>query len=328
MNDFATSSIQPPLRLPMSFGQILDRVYRLMRANLKLFTGIAAIPAGATLLIIALVLPVVLVPVITRQSNHVNPGAFLWVLIPAIFIAMVLNLAVFALYLAASIHAASQAHLGLTTGFREAYAVAWKRGKRYLWLLFLTYVIAFAPLLITEVVLVVPIGVLAMNKAMPPTVFFFACPLAMLLFLGTLVFGVIVALRLSLAFPASLAEDLPAWVAIRRSCRLTKGAKGRILLIFLVIYAVIYAAELVGMAVLTVVVSIGVFAAVELHIELASVAGVILAALAAICFLAFVFVLTALTWSAFSTAFAVLYHDQRLRMEGLPPTQAPAGELA
>jgi hypothetical protein len=35
----------------MTFGQVLDRVYRLMRANLRPFLGIAAVPTGAVIVV-------------------------------------------------------------------------------------------------------------------------------------------------------------------------------------------------------------------------------------------------------------------------------------
>ena len=42
MNESATQ--QQAHQLPMSFGQIFDRTYRLMRDNLRLYMGIAAVP--------------------------------------------------------------------------------------------------------------------------------------------------------------------------------------------------------------------------------------------------------------------------------------------
>ena len=100
MNEFsAPASLPPQYPIPMSFGQILDRIYRLMRANLKLFIGIAAVPAGALIPIMALVFAVAFVPILAQQQRHSDPGAALYLMVPAILVAMVLNLAVFALYL-------------------------------------------------------------------------------------------------------------------------------------------------------------------------------------------------------------------------------------
>jgi membrane-anchored glycerophosphoryl diester phosphodiesterase (GDPDase) len=326
MNDTAApASLPPSIPIPMTFGQILDRIYRLMRANFKLFIGIAAVPAGVMIPITALFFAIAFVPVIAHPQSPPNPGAVFGLMVPAILVTMLLSLVVFALYLAASIHAASQAHLGLKITFGEAYAVAWKRCGRYLWLMFLGYLIACAPILVAELVIAVPMGLLSMNKATPPPVFFLMIPLVMLLFIGAIVYGVIMAMRLSLAFPASIAEDLTAWAAIRRSGQLTQGAKGRIFLVFLVIYALAYAAEMVVGIVLMVVLMVGALIVAALHIQLASVVGVIGAGVAAVFLLGFLFLWMALIWSAFSTAFAVIYHDQRLRIDGPPPAPLPAG---
>jgi hypothetical protein len=64
----------------------------------------------------------------------------------------------------------------------------------------------------------------------------------------------------------------------------------------------------------------------SLHVHVASVAGIAGIVLAALCFLAFIFLWMALLWSAFSTALAVLYHDQRLRNEGSLLAPLRAGE--
>jgi hypothetical protein len=248
-------------------------------------------------------------------------------MIPAIIIVMLLNLVIFALYLAASIFAALQTHLGLKTSFSEAYAVAWKRCGRYVWLMFLGYLIALAPVLVAELVIAVPMGLFSMNKATPSPALFFMIPLGILLFLAAFVYGVIMALRLSLAFPASLAEDLPALAAIRRSGQLTQGAKGRIFLVLLVIYALAYAAEMVIGIVLMVAFGIGALAVAALHIQLASVAGVLGAVVAGLCLFGCCLLWMALIWAAFSTAFAVIYQDQRLRLEGpqpAAPVEVPA----
>jgi hypothetical protein len=329
MNEsFNPASVASSSQIPMTFGQILDRIYRLMRSNLKLFIGIAAVPAGALIPIMAVVFAVAFVPIILQQQRHSDPGAALGLIAPAMLVVMVLNLAVFALYLAASVHAASQVHLGLKITFSEAYAVAWKYGGRYLWLLFLTYIIAFAPLLVAELVFVVPTMLFSMNKATSPAAFFFMIPLGGLLFIAAMIYGTIVALRLSLAFPASLAEGLPAWAAIRRSNQLTQGSKGRVFLVLLVIYAFAYAAEMVVFVLLAVVFGVGALLMAALHLQPDSLPAIIGIGVAVVCLIGFFFLWMALIWSAFSTSFAVLYHDQRLRKEGSLPASAPTGEHA
>jgi uncharacterized membrane protein len=58
------------------------------------------------------------------------------------------------------------------------------------------------------------------------------------LFLGALIYGTIMSLRYSLAIPASVVENLPARQAIQSSIALSKGSRGRIFVLALLVYAV------------------------------------------------------------------------------------------
>jgi hypothetical protein len=313
------ASIQPAMPYPMTFGKILDRIFGLMRSQLKLFIAVSTVPAVAMILMMALFFAIAFVPIFSQLPKQPDPQQMFRLFLPSMFFIMPLSLLVFALYLAASIHAAMQANLGIPITFREAYQVAWKRIGRYLWLLFLIYIIAFLPMLVMELVMIVPMQLFAMGKSGPLTPLVYLIPLEMLLFIAALVYGVIIAMRLSLAFPASLAEDLTARAALRRSGQLTQGAKGRIFLVLLVIYALGYAAEMVGIMALGAVVGIGALAMAACGVQMPSVAGTIGIVLASLCFVAFLYFWMALLWSAFSASFAVLYHDQRLRKDGLLP---------
>jgi hypothetical protein len=299
----------------MTFGQILDRIFRLMRSQLKLFIAVSTVPAIATVLMMALFFAIAFIPIISQLPKQPDPEQMFHFLLPSMIFIMPLSLVIFALYLAASIHAAMQANLGITITFREAYRVAWKRIGRYLWLLFLAYIIAFLPMLVIELVMIVPMQLFAMGKSGPLTPLVYMIPLGMLLIIAALVYGVIMAIRLSLAFPASLGEDITACAALRRSGQLTQGAKGRIFLVLLVIYALGYAAEMVGILALGAVVGIGALVMAACGVQMSSVTGILGIVLASLCFAAFLYLWTTLLWSAFSTSFAVLYHDQRLRKE-------------
>jgi hypothetical protein len=309
---------QPAMPYPMTFGQTLDRIYRLMRSQLKLFLAVASVPAVAMVAIMALFFAIAFIPILAQLPKQPDPTLMIRLMIPSMLLIMPLSLAVFALYLAASIHAAMQANLGLTISFREAYAVAWKHIGRYLWLFFLAYIISFLPMLLLELLLFGATGLLSANNAEPNPALLVLIPLLVLLFIGAMVYGTIIAMRLSLAFPAALAEDLPAVAALRRSGQLTQGAKGRIFLVLLVVYALGYAAEMVGFMVLAAVIGVGALIMAACGVQMPSVAGIIGLVLAGLCVIAVLYLWTALLWSAFSTSFAVLYHDQRLRKGGQP----------
>lgn len=318
----------PAMTLPLTFGQTLDRVFRLMRSQLKLFVAMAAVPAVAMVVMMAGFFAIAFVPIFTQLPRQPDPAQMFRIFLPAILLTTPVSLAIFALYLAASIHAAMQANLGIQVTFREAYGVAWKRIGRYLWLLFLTYVIAFLPMLVVELAMFGGMGLMTAGQTEPPAGFFFLMPLGMLLFLGAMVYGFIMAMRFSLAFPASLAEDLPARAALRRSGQLTRGAKGRIFLVLLVVYALAYAAEMVGILVLGAAIGIGALAMAACGVQMPSATGIAGIVLAGLCFAAFLFLWMALLWAAFSMTFAVLYQDQRLRKEGPPPAPLLTGEPA
>jgi hypothetical protein len=303
----------------MTFGQIFDRTFRLLRSQLKLFIAVASVPAVAMVLMMAVFFAIVFIPIFSQLPKQPDPAQMFHFLLPSMIFIMPLSLMIFALYLAASIHAAMQANLGITITFREAYGVAWKRIGRYFWLMLLIYIIAFLPMLVMELVMFGGMGLLTAGHTALSPGYFFLIPLEALLFIAALVYGVIIAMRLSLAFPASLTEDLTAYAALRRSGQLTRGAKGRIFLVLLVIYALGYAAEMVGIIVLGAVIGIGALAMAACGVQMPSVAGILGIVLASLCFAAFLYLWMALLWSAFSTALAVLYHDQRLRKDGLLP---------
>jgi len=327
MNEFATRpSFGPAHQFPMTFGQILDRIYRLMRSQLKLFIAVSTVPAVATVVMMAVFIAIVFIPIFSQLPKQPDPEQMFHFLLPSMIFIMPLSLLIFALYLAASIHAAMQANLGIPITFRQAYQVAWKRIGRYFWLMLLIYIIAFLPMLVIELVMIVPMQLFAMGKSGSLTPLVYMIPLEMLLLIAALVYGVIIAMRLSLAFPASLAEDLTARAALSRSGQLTQGAKGRIFLVLLVIYALGYAAEMVGIMALGVVIGIGALIMAACGVQLPSVAGIIGIVLASLCFAAFLYLWMTLLWSAFSTAIAVLYHDQRLRKDGFLLVPSQAGE--
>jgi hypothetical protein len=319
---------------PMTFGQILDRTYRLTRANLRLFVAIAAVPVGVFIVILAAMEAAFFLPIIRQFPKPPAPESIahlfnLAVVVPSFVLFTVLQGTIFALYLAAAIHAATQANRGFATSFRDAYAVAWSRAGRYLGLLFLIYLLTFLPALVIELAMVGGFGLLAHWKPdQDPAALFLLIPLGMLLFLAAFVYGALMGLRLSLAFPASVVEGLPARAALKRSGHLTQGAKGRIFLVLLVVYAVLYALVMVFEFAAMFLAAIGFLAASALQIHLAPPWSYIAIGFAALCAFAAFFLYTALSWASLTSALAVLYHDQRLRIDGPLPSPLQPGEPA
>lgn len=327
------ASMVPPFRTPMTIGQILDRTYRLVRANFRLFVGIAAIPALVSFLTLAAFEAAFMIPMYRQFPKPPDPEALARsfnpaTLIPLFLFVSLISLAIFALYLAAAFHAATQANLGLPVTFREAYRVAMNRAGRYLLLLLLIYAVTFLPAVAIELSAAGAVALSTLGNPNPNPTVFLMIPLGMLLFLAALICGILITLRLSLAFPACVVESLGVIASLKRSNQLTKGAKGRTFVVLLVIYAACYAFTIVLFAVLGLLALIFVLAGTALGIHLASPLGIAAAVCLGICaFLGFSLYM-ALSWASFTTALAVIYADQRLHKDAPPPAPSPAGAPA
>ena len=331
---FPSPSIPPAFpstnvpRGAMTFGQILDRVLQLMRANWRLLVGIALVPGAGMIVyfgvIFAALFPV-LRPVMLHQTPQFSVMTIVWLSAAYIF-GVILMIVICALYEPAAVYAALEANTGTRVGFRKAWAVAWSKAGRYIWLAILRALIVMLPIVVFGAVIVGTVG-LSMARGrggMDPSVMIVIFPLLMLFYLGAMVFAVLVMLRLVLAVPACVAEDLSAWKGIRRSNQLTKGAKGRIFLLFLLIYAIAYAAFLVAEVVLFFVGAMVALVGMLLHLAMAPW-GYIGIGVGAVVFICAYLLWVACIWAAYTTLFAVVYRDQRLRLEGAAGAPVPAG---
>ena len=283
-----SEALQYPLYGPKTFSEILNRVFRLLRANFKLFVGIAAVPPAAFVALLIPAVAAVLLPNRSAFPKIPSPQEALQivlVVVPLLITILTVYWLFFALYMAASAHAAVQADRGVIVTFRESYAIAWSRAGRYFLLLLIIYAICFFPALVIQLVMLAGTGLTTANRAQPNLLLIALFPLGSMLQMAVLVAGFIVALRFSLAFPASVNEDLTAWQAINRSGVLTRGAKGRIFLMLLVIYAATYLALLVLISGAAFVGAIGFFAWPGMHLHLSTPAIWILATLGAAGFL-------------------------------------------
>jgi hypothetical protein len=308
---------------PATIGQILDRTFQLIRANLRLFVGIAGVPVAANVAVYAAMAAMAFIVIIPQFRSHPDPAAILRIFFPAMMAVTIPLLAIFAIYMAAACQAATQANLGVRVTFREAYDVACRRAVRYVWLLLLAYLIVEGPIFLLGGALSLPAWLMGFNKSSPSPFLFVLIPLVFIFYIAATVYAVLMALRLSLAFPASVVEGLDAWPAIKRSNRLTRGAKGRIFVVFLAIYVACYVFTLVAFAVFALLSSLVMLAAAAMHVHLASPLGYAAIGIAAVCALAGLFLYMALSWAAITTALSVLYHDQRLRND-VPPPALPA----
>jgi hypothetical protein len=316
---FAGQSPVPPPG--MTLGQVLERVFGLLRANLRLFVSLASVPGLAILAIMALagVLVVVAVaPHLHDTSRLPNTSQFAWIAIP-VFFSYLAIFPVFAFYAAASSFAVVQTNLGCAVTWSQAWGAAWDRRGRHLWLMFLVALIAGGPVYAASGVLLVMsplLGLTSSSGAASPA-FFLVLPFFVLLIFGLQIYALFAFLYLCLAFPASVMENLPAAVALRRSVALTRGARGRIFVVLLVIYAASYVVTLACMLVFFLVLAVAALFGSVLRLTLHSPAFLFFVFPLGLIGLAAIFlVMTALPYAGYSTALGVIYCDQRARQDG------------
>ncbi|MGO8935109.1 MAG: hypothetical protein ACLPLZ_03745 [Terracidiphilus sp.] len=304
----------------MTFGQILDRVLQRMRANWRLLVGIALVPAVGMIAyfgaMFAAFFPL-LKPLMMKQPPDFSLMTIVW-LSAAYILGVILMILICALYEPAGVYAALEVNAGTRVTFRKAWGVAWGKAGRYIWLAILRAVIVLLPILVIGAVIVGSVGLsMAHGRGgMDPSLMIVTFPLFMLLYVAWLVYTVLIMLRLVLAVPACVAEDVSAWKGLRRSNQLTYGAKGRIFLLFILIYAIAYAAFLVAEVVFFFVGAMVALVGMMLHLGLAPW-GYIGIGVAAVVFICAYLLWCACIWAAYTTLFAVVYQDQRLRLQGV-----------
>jgi hypothetical protein len=307
---------------PLTFGQILDRIFRLTRSHLRPFLAIGVFPIGVMFAIFAVFIGALyLGGVFVRPPTQPSIAAILWIAIPMDMLFIPIMFVMYGLYYGASTYAAVQADNNVDVTAGEAFRHAWGKLGRYIWLYVLRALIVAIPILVIALAVGVGgliLGLIPKGGNPNPAALFFLIPLVILFYLGAFVYAILMSLRLSLAFPACVQENITAMQAIKRSGVLTHGAKGRIFLVLLVIYAISYVAVMMLYAVALFAFAITALAGAG-HASLTSPITIVLAVAGVLVLLALVFLWSAALMAAYSIAFAVIYRDQYLRMQGPPP---------
>jgi hypothetical protein len=304
-----------PLR-PSTLGEILDRTAQLYRSRFLVFLGISLVPTGVTL---ALAFVVALfvgwwswsgASSVSETTGYALVGVFS---IMVALVALPILLGAMALATAAMVHAVSRVYLGETTTIREAYKTIWRRGWRYGWLAILqAFFIFIAPMIVwtVSVILASVLAALAAKAGMGSIAGGFLVGLIVVLaMIGLVGYMIWMGLRLSLAFPACVVEQSTAWSAVKRAALLSKGTKGRIFLLFLLVWAL---GVLLSMAItIPMTIMIAMIPAMKgaQHAQAASIVLVFVMYGAA-------FAVGALVKPVYGIALTLFYYDQRIRNEG------------
>jgi len=330
MNGSAVPSPAAPSQalLPMTFGQALDRVFKLVKANLRLLLSIASVPAVVNSVLVVMMVAAMFSVVNPLHPSHPPHVGALLPLFLAMAVAELLVMLVYALYEPAASYAALQADAGVRVTCGQAYQLAWRKAGRYLWLMILRFLVVSGPVIVLAAIVGIAAAVvLGTSKGhADPSIVFALIPLVIAFELGFAIYAVFALIWMAFCYPACVQENLTAAASIGRSFRLTRGARGRIFLLALVIYAIVYAASLVLECILAALAGLAMIVGMVLRLAMNpwGYIGIGLGVLVLMCAMFFV---AACSMAGYSAAFAVLYRDQRRSKDGVAPLFAPRPEL-
>jgi hypothetical protein len=227
---------------PLSLGEILDRTVQLYRRNFTLFVGISLLPAAFDVLVSGgvSIYSTSVLPAFKGTGPAATQALIVFFVVIALFvlIGVPLLVAVFSLSLSALNYAAFQRNRGDAITIRATYAYGFRHFWRYLGIFSLQ--VLFAGVIPGAVFFfIVMIG--AMLTALVATT---GAGKALTVVFGLLIFLFVIALfvvaiwiwlRYCLAFPACITEEKKVWPSMQRSVRLSKGSRGRIFVMYLLV---------------------------------------------------------------------------------------------
>jgi len=298
--------MEPNLR-PLSLGEILDRTAQLYRNNFVLFAGIASVYAGIVLVLnlVQIGLTALLTSLHMAKEVPLFLGGWSLLIVPLVVICA-------GAAMAANNRAVAWVNLGQPATIRGAYMSILPRLGRYLWLMTIATFIVYLPFAVIFVIYLVFVLAYAGSKGLLTHAAAGGDPQAAMVLAGVtivfcllcvpaLIYAILMALRYSLAVPASVVEDLKARQALRRSVVLSRGSWGRIFLLGLLI-AIIQ----IGLALITQMFFI--VAAVKQHGVLPMWVQVAQQVVG--------FFTNSFIGPMYATGLTLFYYDQRIRKEG------------
>ena len=298
------SSVLRPLRL----GEILDQTAQLYRRNFLLFAGTAVIPTAVIFGIYIIIFAIAGFPLIVRNASAPLNPAFGGLFFVLILVAMPLLVVPMVFSQAGITRAAVSAFRGEKMKVREALASVKPRFWRYLGLLLLQgLLIVGIPMICAGVVA----GALALAARFLGGA---GAVLAGFIAVCVVIAGVIAVgfllTKYSMGLATSVVEDMPAWASLKRAAKLSKGTRGRIFVMFLVMWCIMMVLSMVGY--IPTLIVIGISAAIGKGSQTALI---VMGAMQVVNLL-INFSLQTLVSPAYLLALVMFYFDQRVRLEG------------
>ncbi len=296
---------------PLTLGEILDRTAQLYRRNFLLFAGVAAIPTGAMLLAAMPIGAVIAIFGILTVKRGGTPSFLTIGLIAGIvFLFIPVAVAVTVLSQAALTGASINTHMGRKPTIRAALKSVWPRFWTYFGLLLLQGIFSA---LIPGVIAAAVLGLLAYLISQAGGNVVTSAVSGFLMFVVVAVAFVYIvwrALGYAMAMAACIVEEKPALDSLQRSVALSKGARGRIFVMFLLVWALATIVSIVGYIPTTILMAL----ATSIGHGAQSAAFVIVCA--EVFNVLVNFTLQTLITPVYIIALVLLYYDQRIRLEG------------
>ncbi len=295
---------------PSTLGEILDRTAQLYRRNFWLFAGTAAMPLVLAFLLAIPALGIFAIPEIAGSGG----GTVTLIRVAAFTIGVLIILPVYvALYvfaIAGNTQAAVNAHAQEKLTIRATLKQVRPRFLTYLWYLIVQAVMAaLVPAILAGVVIGPLIYLITRNGAGIAA----RVGLGFVIFIaGVAAIGAIIWLLLSysIGLAVCIVEKKTAWESLTRSMQLSKGTRGRIFVLFLLVMVLSIAISSISyiFALLAGAVAGLVGKGSAAAIAAAIVGGVLYAVVS----IGGQIVLQPVSW----IALVLFYYDQRIRKEG------------
>lgn len=294
---------------PLSLGEILDQTAQLYRRNFLLFAGTAVIPTAVIFGLYLVIAVAAGLPLFINTAAGRPPSPAFGVLFIVLMLAAMPFLLVPMVFSQAGVtRAAVNAFRGNKMRVREALAGVKPRFWRYLGLLLVQFVVVVGVPGVFAAAIIA--AALIAARAAGPGFVILAGLGAFVLGAAAMVAIVLLGLSLCLGMATSVVEDMPAWEALKRARKLSKGARGRIFVMFLVVWCIMMALSMVGY--IPTMLIVGIVAATGHGSPTASAALVVLQVVN----LLVNFCMQTLVSPAYLVALVMFYFDQRVRLEG------------
>ena len=293
---------------PSTLGEILDRTANIYRSRFLIFLGIASLPAGVILSCAAVM--VLFFAWLGTEGNAAGPlvvgVASILFFVVGLLVFLPVCIGAAGLGAGALNHAAAAAFEDQSITIRGAYQRAWKRGWQYIGLLVLEgLILVVAPGVVwTILIFIFAMGQVAAGKSSPEA------GAVVLLFLAAMgLYALFMLLMLCLSFPACVVENVGAGTAMKRAISLSKGTRGRILVLYILGMVLRWGISMVLMIPVILIVALVPGLDTPQH---ARVIGSVMLVL----IYGGSFLVRALTKPIYTIAQVLFYYDQRIRKEG------------